>query len=222
MIQLVSVVLTADTPIVGARERDVRHGFQRPEALDYANFRTYGAGDMPVRGLPHALDHDAHDPFESGLTWDDVRWLSSVTDLPVLVKGVLHPEDAEAAVDAGARGIIVSNHGGRQLDTALPAIEALPEIVAAVRGRVDVLMDSGVRRGTDVLKALALGARAVLVGRPILWGLAVSGEAGVRGVLDIYRRELDSDMALAGFRSIEEIHTLGPSSLALLARGHPT
>ncbi len=215
-----ALVLTADTPVVGSRERDARHGFRMPEGLDYANFRAHGSADMPVRGLLHALDHDVHDPFESGLTWDDVTWLRSLSDLPVIVKGVAHPHDAETAIEAGAAGLIVSNHGGRQLDTALPAVEALPDVVAAVKGRAEVLMDGGVRRGTDVLKALAMGASAVLVGRPVLWGLAAGGEEGVRGVLEVYRRELDSDMALAGFRSIDEIRTLGPSSLAPLARGH--
>ena len=214
-----ALVLTVDTPIVGGRERDVRNAFAMPSGLDYANFRDYGASDMAVRGQAQRFHHDSHDPFESGLTWDDLRWMRDLTELPVVVKGVVHPEDAEAAVEAGAAAIIVSNHGARQLDTSIPAIEALPDVVAAAKGRVEVLMDGGVRRGTDVIKALALGARAVLLGRPILWGLAVDGEDGVRAVLEVLRRELDMDMAVAGFRSADEIRTLGPSSIAPLTLG---
>ena len=208
-----ALVLTVDTPIVGGRERDARNAFAMPDGVDYANFRAYGASDMAVRGLAKTLGQDAHDPFESGLVWDDLRWMCDLSDLPVLVKGLVHPEDVEPAIEAGAAGIIVSNHGGRQLDGAIPAIEALPAVVAAAKGRVEVLMDGGVRRGTDVIKALAFGARAVLLGRPILWGLAVDGEPGVRSLLDLLRRELDMDMALAGFRSVDEIRTLGPSSI---------
>ena len=139
------------------------------------------------------------------LTWDSLAWLRSITSLPILVKGILTAEDAELAVQHGVDAIIVSNHGGRQLDTALASIEALPEIVDAVSGRCEVYMDGGIRRGTDVLKALALGARAVLVGRPILWGLAANGAEGVHHVLEILRRELELSMALAGHPTLNSI-----------------
>ena len=139
------------------------------------------------------------------LTWDVLPWLRSITTLPILLKGVLTAEDAKQAVEYGVEGIIVSNHGGRQLDTALASIEALPEVVEAVAGRCEVYMDGGIRRGTDVLKALALGARAVLVGRPILWGLAVNGAAGARHVLELLRDELEMAMVLSGRPTVASI-----------------
>jgi 4-hydroxymandelate oxidase len=128
-----------------------------------------------------------------------------VSGLPVVVKGIVRGDDARKAVEHGAQGIVVSNHGGRQLDTSIPAIEALPEVVDAVGGRAEVYVDGGIRRGTDILKALALGARAVLIGRPVLWGLAVGGETGVQSVLELLREELDLAMALAGACNVGEI-----------------
>ena len=125
--------------------------------------------------------------------------------LPVIVKGVVRGDDAVSAVEHGAQAIVVSNHGGRQLDTAIPAIVALPEVVEAVAGRAEVYVDGGIRRGTDVLKAVALGARAVMIGRPVLWGLAVDGEAGVGAVLELLRQEVDLAMALSGARNVSEI-----------------
>ena len=143
--------------------------------------------------------------IDPGLTWQDVEWLQSLTTLPVVVKGILRGDDALRAVEHGAKAVIVSNHGGRQLDGAIATIEALSEVVAAVGDKVEILIDGGIRRGTDVLKALALGANAVLVGRPVLWGLAVGGEAGVRHVLELLRDELDVAMALSGCAKVEDI-----------------
>ncbi len=139
---------------------------------------------------------------DPGFTWKDLAWLGGLSSLPLVLKGVVRADDARRAVDAGAAGIVVSNHGGRQLDTAIPSLEALPAVVDAVGDRAVVLLDGGIRRGTDVVKALALGARAVMVGRPVLWGLAVDGEAGVRRVLELLRNELDLAMALAGAASL--------------------
>jgi isopentenyl diphosphate isomerase/L-lactate dehydrogenase-like FMN-dependent dehydrogenase len=139
------------------------------------------------------------------LTWESISWLRSITSLPILLKGILTAEDALLAVEHGAAGIIVSNHGGRQLDSALASIEALPEIVEAVAGRCEVYVDGGIRRGTDILKALALGARAVLVGRPVLWGLAVSGAEGAYHVLELLRKELELAMALSGRPTLKSI-----------------
>ena len=136
--------------------------------------------------------------FDQSLTWDALSWLRSITSLPVVVKGVMTAEDARLAVEHGAAGIIVSNHGGRQLDGVLATIEALPEVAEAVAGRCEVYLDGGIRRGTDVLKVLALGARGVFIGRPVLWGLAVDGAAGVERVLTLLRNELELAMALAG------------------------
>jgi isopentenyl diphosphate isomerase/L-lactate dehydrogenase-like FMN-dependent dehydrogenase len=141
--------------------------------------------------------------WDAALTWDDVDWLRSISPLPVVVKGVLAPADADLSVQHGAAAVIVSNHGARQLDTAPASITMLEPIVAAVDGRAEVLIDGGIRRGTDVLKALCLGARAVRIGRPILWGLAIDGEEGVRSVLRHIRGELDLAMALAGVPSLD-------------------
>ncbi len=143
--------------------------------------------------------------IDPSLTWDVIDWLRSLTSLPVIVKGIMTAEDARLAVDHGASAIVVSNHGGRQLDGAPATIAVLPEIVAAVQGRCEVLLDSGIRRGTDILKALALGANAALIGRAYTWGLAVAGEDGVTQVLSMLRNELELAMALCGCRSIAEV-----------------
>ncbi|MFG1606575.1 alpha-hydroxy acid oxidase [Actinoplanes sp. NPDC049265] len=184
-----ALVLTADSPVLGRRERDQRNRFHDlPAGLACENMR-----DETGRVQPIAMD--------GTLGWEIVTWLRGVTGLPILVKGVLHPADATAAVEAGVDGLIVSNHGGRQLDGAVATIDALPAVVRAVGRRVPVLLDGGVRRGADVLVALALGADAVLVGRPVLWGLAAGGAAGVRDVLDLLRADLDHVLALAGART---------------------
>jgi 4-hydroxymandelate oxidase len=202
-----ALVLTVDTPRLGQRLRDLRNGFQIPESVRLANFDEVTlpstsfnrpAEGRTLTGSASLLLHDA-------LTWADVDWLRGITRMPVLVKGVLTAEDARLALDHGVAGVIVSNHGGRQLDGATPAVRALPEVVDAVAGKIPVLMDGGVRRGTDVLRALALGARAVLIGRPYLWGLAADGEAGVARVLEILRAELLNAMILSGRPSLAGI-----------------
>lgn len=193
-----ALVLTVDLPVSGRRERDFRTGFRMPKGL--------GLGNFPKRPGEATAPHDiVTQQIDPTLEWKDVAWLQDMTDLPVIVKGVLDPADAEDAVDAGVAGIVVSNHGGRQLDHAVASLDALPHVVAAVEDRVDVLMDGGVRRGTDVLKAIALGARAVLVGRPVLWGLAVGGRAGVAAVLDHLRSEVLVSMQILGARSVEDV-----------------
>jgi len=188
-----AIVLTTDLPRLGHRERDLRNhlGFDSITSL-----RMQGAEDVEI--APEDFVGDA-------LTWETIDWVRSITSLPILVKGILTAEDALLALEHGVAAIIVSNHGGRQLDGAIPSMEALPEVIAAVNGRVEVYVDGGVRRGTDVLKALALGARAVLVGRPILWGLAARGAEGVSDVLGILRAELDRAMALAGRPTLADI-----------------
>jgi isopentenyl diphosphate isomerase/L-lactate dehydrogenase-like FMN-dependent dehydrogenase len=188
-----AIVLTSDLPRLGNRERDLRNqlGFN-----SITSIRMQGAEEG---------DLDKGEYMGDTLTWETIDWLHSITQLPILVKGVLTAEDAELALEHGVVGIIVSNHGGRQLDGAIPSMEVLPEVIAAVNGRAEVYVDGGVRRGTDVLKALALGARAVLVGRPILWGLAARGSDGVSDVLRMLRVELDRAMALAGRPTIADI-----------------
>ncbi len=199
-----ALVLTVDTPLLGRRFRDVRNAFALPEGMSMRNFESAmtNAGRW---GAHSSFAGYVHDLFDASLSWSAVEWLRSQTQLPLLVKGVLTEEDARQAIHAGVDGIIVSNHGGRQLDGVTPSVRALPEVVEAVAGRVEVLMDGGIRRGTDVLKALALGARGVLIGRAYLWGLAAAGEAGVRGVLDLLRDELRLAMALAGRPTIASI-----------------
>ncbi|MDQ6886828.1 MAG: alpha-hydroxy-acid oxidizing protein [Gemmatimonadota bacterium] len=197
-----ALVVTADAPMLGRRERDVRRRFQIPAGVPHAVAPPAPSPEAPMDSpLAH---HFAHQ-MDPSLTWRDLEWLATLTRLPVLVKGVLRGDDACRAADHGAAGVVVSNHGGRQLDTAVATADALPEVARSVGDRLTVLVDGGIRRGTDVLKAVALGARAVLVGRPVLWGLAVGGEAGVARVLELLRAELDLAMALCGCRSLAEI-----------------
>ena len=199
-----ALVLTVDAPLLGRRERDVRNRFRLPDGLNVENMLAGGLGTLPPAEDSGLAAYFAT-LLDPSLTFDDISWLRSKTRLPVLVKGIVRPDDAWQAVDHGAAAIIVSNHGGRQLDTSPATIDVLESIVAAVGERGEVLIDGGVRRGTDVVKALALGARAVLVGRPVLWGLATGGEDGVLDVLEILRSELDLAMALAGCPSLEAI-----------------
>ena len=188
-----ALVVTVDSAVFGRRERDDRHGFHDlPDGLRAENMRDL-PGDEP--GQVRSIGMSA----EFG--WSHIDWLRSITTLPVLLKGVLHPADAALAVEHGVAGLLVSNHGGRQLDTVPATIEALPEIAATVAGSVPLLLDGGIRRGTDVVKALALGACAVGIGRPVLWGLTVGGEKGARRVLDLLRDELDHTLALVGATS---------------------
>jgi 4-hydroxymandelate oxidase len=200
-----ALVLTVDTPLLGRRERDVRNEFQLPPGITIANVMPGGSTTLGSADQDSALAAYFVGRHDASLTWSDLEWLRSITRLPVLLKGVLRADDAARAAEHGVSGVIVSNHGGRQLDTALATIRALPEIAQAVSGRVELLIDGGIRRGTDVLKAIALGARAVLVGRPVLWGLTVAGEAGVRRVLELLRDELDLAMALCGCARLEEV-----------------
>jgi 4-hydroxymandelate oxidase len=200
-----ALVLTVDLPLLGRREDDVRNGFHLPDGLVAKNLVNVQLGHIrPTQGV-FGLANYAATLDRANLTWADVEWLRSITKLPMLLKGILRGDDAKRAVDHGAAGIIVSNHGGRQLDTAVAGMDALPEIVDAVHGAAEVLVDGGVRRGTDVLKALALGAKGVLLGRPVLWGLAVNGEAGVGQVLDLLLAEFHLAMALSGCNTVGEI-----------------
>lgn len=199
-----ALVVTVDAPISGARNREQRSGFMLPPGISAANLQgmrslppqTARAGESPL--LASAL-------VAAAPTWKDIAWLGSLTRLPILLKGVLAPDDARRAVDAGLAGVIVSNHGGRVLDTVPASIDALPAIARAVGDRMPVLLDGGIRRGTDILKALALGASAVLVGRPFMHGLAAAGAPGVVHVLHILRTELEMSMALCGRRTLAEL-----------------
>lgn len=192
----VAICWTVDFPVSGLRHRDTRSGFVMP----------FGVGESDYI-------------FDPALSWNDLGWIREhAPGLPVVVKGLLTAEDAELAVQEGADAIVVSNHGGRQLDRSPASLDALPEVVAKVAGRIPVLMDGGVRRGTDMLTALALGASAVLVGRPMIWGLAADGEAGVAGVLSILHAEFHNAMALTGCRTVDEI---GPALVTPAFRSSP-
>ncbi len=198
-----AICVTVDTPVIGMRNREMRDGFRPPASVEFANLRALGsqttkAGHVFQGGIYSIV-------MDPTLTWKGIEWIRSVSKVPVLLKGILTPEDARLAVEHGAAGIVVSNHGGRNLDTTPATIEALPGVVEAVPERVPVLLDGGVRRGTDVVKALALGAKAVLIGRPYLWALAARGARGVEHALKTLQLELQAAMALCGTPTLKSI-----------------
>jgi L-lactate dehydrogenase (cytochrome) len=226
-----ALVLTVDNQLLGNRERDIRHGFTIPPRfkpaeilgmatklgwlwrmrsrlrhITFGNYLRPGEERVHVKELAGRMAS----LLDPSMSWADVDTLRESWKGPLILKGVLHPAEAQAALDHGIDGLVVSNHGGRQLDGAPASIDALPAVVEAIGGRIPILVDGGVRRGADVVKALALGAAACLLGRPQLWGLAVAGEAGVAHVLDIYRREIDRVMGLCGAARIAD---LGPDLL---------
>jgi 4-hydroxymandelate oxidase len=204
-----AICLTVDTPVVGARNREARAGFKLPENLSLPNLsglKVNGVDMMKNAGGHGAAAGSIYSAvMDAGMTWPDIDWLLSVAKVPVLFKGVLNPDDADHAVKAGVAGIMVSNHGARNLDTVPATVDALPQVVEKVAGRVPVIVDGGVRRGTDVLKALALGASVVMIGRPYLYGLGVAGADGVAAVVNILRKEFEMAMALTGRPTIASI-----------------
>ncbi len=201
-----ALMLTVDTPRLGRRLRDIRNGFTLPPGIRAVNVESSVMAAAHERDpRASALQRHVASEFDPTITWADLAWLRAQTTLPVMLKGIVTAEDTVLAVDHGVDAIVVSNHGGRQLDGAIASMDALPEVVAAAAGRIPVLVDGGVRNGTDVFKALALGAHAVLVGRPVLWGLAHAGAAGAGAVLTLLREELSEVMALAGRPRIADI-----------------
>jgi isopentenyl diphosphate isomerase/L-lactate dehydrogenase-like FMN-dependent dehydrogenase len=220
-----ALVVTVDGSRTGRRERDLRNGFSRPLRVSTralasgvahprwsVDFVRHGRF-VPVNfkassGGPAAHAESFAAAFDPGLTWREIEWIRSSWSGPLVVKGILHPLDAKLAVAAGAEAVVVSNHGGRQLDDAPATIDLLPGVVAAVGDQAEVLFDSGIRRGSDVVNALALGARACLIGRPTLYGLAAGGEAGARHALQLLRTELEITLALTGCRTIDETREL--------------
>ncbi len=188
-----ALVVTVDVSVAGYREYLVRNPLQLPDGVGLEILTDYwNRGEYPNINAYVAAQ------FDASLTWEDIETFASQTRLPVIIKGILRADDAKESLNRGVAGIVVSNHGGRQLDTVPATIDVLPEIAEVVNGRCDLLVDGGVRRGTDIIKALALGAKAVMLGRPILWGLAVDGQAGVTDILTILCREFDIGLALAG------------------------
>ena len=194
-----ALVVTVDTPVLGPRYRELRAKFSPPERSNLRGLKSATGAHRPTEESIFSISLDPK------VTWKDIDWLRSITRLPVLLKGVQNPADAERAVEAGVAGIIVSNHGARNLDTGPATIEVLPRVVEKVGGKMPVLVDGGIRRGTDILKALGSGANAVLIGRPYVYGLAVDGAGGVTRTVNILRRELESAMALCGRTSIASI-----------------
>lgn len=229
-----ALVLTVDCPLLGQRERDLRNGFTinpriglgnlidtalhpswwmrmaRTPKVTFRNFASYGGGSVVnmAKYISSLIDPD--------VSWADVEWLRTVWDGPLILKGIMREEDARIGIELGCDGIQVSNHGGRQLDQTIGTFEALQDVVQAVGGSVPVFLDGGVRRGTDVLKAVALGAEAVLIGRSHLWGLAIAGEAGVRHALDILSAEIDLAMAIGGWNRLDELTEASLKSIANL------
>lgn len=195
-----AIVLTVDTCVIGNRECDIRNKFLLPDGIRAENLvDDADDSEKDYRKLA----------FDPALSWNDIPWIRSITNLPIILKGILHPDDARLAMKYHIKGIIVSNHGGRQLDTSQSTIDALPDIVSAIQTgsdrQMDIYLDGGIRRGTDIIKATALGAKAVLIGRPILWGLAVNGEDGVRHVLEILKNEFRLAMMLCGCMNLDDV-----------------
>ena len=197
-----ALVVTVDTPALGPRYRELRAKFTLPPGMERANLRGRPTATGGQRATEASIFSGTLDPT---LTWKDIDWIRSITKLPVILKGIQNPDDAARAVSAGVAAVIVSNHGARNLDTGPATIDSLPGVVAKVGGKLPVLVDGGIRRGTDILKALALGANAVLIGRPYVYGLAVDGARGVTRTITILRRELESAMATCGRTSIASI-----------------
>lgn len=202
-----ALVLTVDAPVSGVRNREQRAGFSVPSSAAQVNVKML---TLPVLQQGMSAVFDGLMPL--ALQWHDIEWLVKQTHLPIILKGVLHPKDARLAIEAGAAGIVVSNHGGRVLDSALPTLDALAGVVSAVDGAIPVLIDGGIRRGTDIVKALALGASAVMIGRPYIHALATAGALGVAHLIRLLREELEISMALTGCKTLdcisrEHLHT---------------
>jgi len=201
-----ALVLTVDTPLLGRRERDIRNVLHLPAGLRTPHLHASTTSTLArPDDAASALALYVTRQWDASISWRDLAWLRSITSVPILVKGVVRGDDAVLALEHGAAGVIVSNHGGRQLDASITTPRALPDVAKAMAGRGALLVDGGIRRGSDVVKAIAMGAHAVLLGRPVLWGLGIDGEDGVVRVLQMLRDECDLAMALAGCRNVSEI-----------------
>ncbi|KAK1133053.1 hypothetical protein K0M31_014416 [Melipona bicolor] len=200
-----ALVLTVDAPLFGDRRLDIKNKFSLPSHLRLGNFEGELSTKINNAESGSGLNEYVMGLFDASVTWNDIQWLKSITKLPLVLKGILTPEDALLAIEYGAAAIVVSNHGARQIDTIPASIEALSEITKAVNGRIEIYMDGGVRQGVDVLKALALGAKMVFVGRPMLWGLSRNGENGARAVLEVFRKEIDLAFALTGCATVDDV-----------------
>lgn len=201
-----ALVITVDAPFLGQREQDVKNQFQLPAHLSARNLHALDHTVLPDKEGRSGLAHYFENLIDKQLTWRDISWIKQHAGMPIYLKGILHPEDARLAVEYGVDGIIVSNHGGRQLDGSIASIDALPAIAQVINHQIPIILDGGVRRGTDILKALSLGAQCVGVGRPIIWGLSEYGQQGVENIFKILNAELTLAMALAGCSTISDIN----------------
>jgi len=199
-----AICVTVDVPVNGPRDRELRAGFKLPVGMERANLSSLGPAIATGSHRPQGRNIYSA-THAADVTWDDIDWLRSIIPKPLLVKGVMHPDDAAIAYNTGCDGIMLSNHGGRSLDTLVSTIEALPRMVERLQDRIPVILDGGIRRGIDVFKALALGAKAVMIGRPYMYGLAIGGSDGVSRVIEILRTELEMTMALAGCSTLAEV-----------------
>lgn len=198
------IVLTVDAPLYGKRAKEICNPLALTSEFEIKNLQAAGLNlkDIPTTKLTNHLTS----LLDPSISWDDMNWLRSVTSLPIILKGIMNPKDIQIAIEHNIDAIIISNHGGRQLDTSLSSIDTLKLIRDSVEEKLEIILDGGIRKGIDILKAIALGAKAVMVGRPILWGLTVDGEEGVKSVLTILKSELDLAMALCGYTSISQIN----------------
>ncbi|MDF1827142.1 MAG: alpha-hydroxy acid oxidase [Legionellaceae bacterium] len=209
-----ALVLTVDVPIMGKREQDIRHQFKLPEGVSAQNLPDNYFNTHANQAQGSSIKNHADALFDATLTWDDIGWIKSLTTLPIIIKGIMRADDAMLALKHGASGIIISNHGGRQLDTMPATIDVLPDIADTIQRKMPILIDGGFRRGSDVFKALALGADCIMMGRPILWALAAHGVEGVKRLFEIYQDELKETMILCGCNTIEDIRTHGRTLLS--------
>lgn len=200
-----ALVLTIDAPIFGHRRADVRNKFSLPSHLTLANFQGEQAKGVVTMKGGSGINEYVASQFDASITWKDINWLKQITKLPIIVKGVLTAEDAVLAREFGCAGVIVSNHGARQIDTVPASIEALPEVVKAVGNDLVVMMDGGVTQGNDIFKALALGAKTVFIGRPAVYGLAYNGQLGVEQLLGVLKKDFEITMALTGCQKLSDI-----------------
>lgn len=198
------IVLTVDVPLYGKRIKELHHPITLTPDFEIKNLQNAG---LNLKGIfSSQLTSHLASLLDPTITWNDIEWLRSITTLPVILKGIVNPKDIQIAIEHNIDALIVSNHGGRQLDTTLSSVDALKLVRDTVGGNLEIILDGGIRKGVDILKALALGAKAVMVGRPILWGLATSGEEGVKQIINILKSELDLAMALCGYTSINQIN----------------
>lgn len=209
-----ALVVTVDVPAMGMRTRDIKNKFSLPQGIEAVNFKQFGLSSLSGKVDGSKVKDHTDNQFDADLGWDSIDWLRSVTKLPILLKGILHPEDAEEALLHGVAGIIVSNHGGRQIDSVIPAIDALYPIAKVVSNRIPLIVDGGIRSGEDIFKAIALGASSVMIARSVMWALAIGGQSEVNALFKRLQDELTLTMRLAGCNSLEIVRERGLSLLS--------